>query len=232
MKPDLVYILKDSKVNEEFRYSLRSVEKYAKNYNSVITIGGCVQGITTDKNIFLHQIGATKYDKVNLTLREICLNPLISDNFVLMNDDFFIMKDTDMSKLKYYYRCSMSEYIEIIIERLFQSEYTERLAKAALALEKLNLDTRCFELHIPMLFNKHKLLEIFGVFPGFNGVRSLYGNWYKVRATKMNDCKIFTFGDDFIKDTQFLSTSDGSFRNGAVGEYLRSTFDEPSKFEH
>lgn len=232
MKPDIVYVLKNSTSNEEFRYSLRSLEKNAKNYNKVITIGGMVDGITADVTINITQPGKTKYDRVNILLKEICLNPLIGDDFVLMNDDFFIMKPLDMSKIKPFYRCSMEEYLKIIVESQCPSAYTERLAKASMALESLNLETKCYELHIPMLFNKHKLLEVFGVFTGFNGIRSLYGNYYKIGGQKSDDCKIFTTGDNFIKNSKFLSTTDKTFRVGAVGEYIRSKFPDPCKFEH
>ena len=232
MRPDLVYPLKDSEVNEEFRYSLRSVEKHAKNYGKIITIGGVVKAINPDLAIPLRQTGGTKYDKVNMTFREICLNPEISENFVLMNDDFFIMEDTDMSKLKTYYRCSMADYLQIIIDACCPSSYTERLAKAAMALEMLKLDTKCYELHVPMLFNKHKLLEVIGAFYGFCGTRSLYGNYHKIKAIKSPDCKVFTKGDNFIKDTPYLSTTDASFRLGRVGEYIRDQFKEKSRYEH
>lgn len=231
MKPDLVYVLKDQENNEEFRYSLRSVEKHVENYGKLVTIGGKVRGIKPDVEIPLRQIGGSKYDRVNMTLREICLSPKISTNFVLMNDDFFIMQDLDISKLKNYYRCSMAEYLQIIIDRCWASEYTERLAKSALAMEALHLDTKCFELHIPMMFNKHKLLEIFGVFSGFNGVRSLYGNYHKIKAIKSPDCKIFTKSDNFIHDLPFLSTTDASFRDGEVGNYIRNQFPDKSRFE-
>lgn len=231
MKPDLVYPLKDCQTNEELRYSLRSVEKHAKNYGKVITIGGTVTGIKPDLAIPLRQTGGTKYDKVNMTFREICLNSSISENFVLMNDDFFLMQDVDMSKLKTYYRCSMADYLQIIIDALCPSTYTERLARSSMALELLGFDTKCYELHIPMLFNKHKLLEVIGAFYGFCGTRSLYGNYHKIKATKMQDCKVFTKGEDFVKDLPFLSTTDASFRLGAVGEYIRNQFKEKSKYE-
>lgn len=231
MKPDLVYVIKNTTENEEFRYSLRSVEKHAKNCGKVITIGGKVDGIVTDINIPLRQVGTTKYDRVNTTLKEICLNPLISDNFILMNDDFFLMEDIDMSKLKTYYRCSLQEYLEILVINKARSEYSGRLARAGMALETLNLDTKCYELHVPMLFNKHKLLEVFGVFTGFTGTRTLYGNYHKIKAIKSDDCKIFTKGDDFRKDLPWLSTTDASFRLGKVGEYIRSSFPNKSRFE-
>ena len=231
MNPDLVYILKNTTENEEFRYSLRSVVKHAKNYGKIITIGGQVTGITTDINILLRQVGKTKYDRVNITLKEICLNPLISDNFILMNDDFFLMQDLDMSKLKTYYRCSMQEYLEILVRDKARSEYTGRLARAGMALEALNLPTKCYELHVPMLFNKHKLLEVFGVFTGFTGTRSLYGNYHKIKATKIDDCKVFTKGDNFDKALPWLSTTDASFKLGKVGEYMRSCFPNKTKFE-
>lgn len=231
MKPDLVYILKPSSENEEFRYSLRSVVKHAKNYGKIITIGGQVTGITTDINISLRQVGKTKYDRVNITLKEICLNPLISDNFILMNDDFFLMQDLDMSKLKNYYRCSMKDYLDILVRDNARSEYTNRLARTAMALETLNLDTKCYELHVPMLFNKHKLLEVYGVFTGFCGSRTLYGNYHHLKSTQINDCKIFTKGDDFDKNLPWLSTTDASFKLGKVGKYIRSSFPDKTKFE-
>ena len=232
MKPDIVYVIKDSKQNEEFRYSLRSLDKNGQNYGKVITIGGQVDGITTDVNIFLKQIGKWKYDRVNMTFKEICLNPLISDNFILMNDDFFIMKPLDMSKLKTYYRCSLEEYLEILVRDRASTEYSGRLARAAMALELLELDTKCYELHIPMLFNKHKLLEVFGAFTGFTGTRTLYGNYHKIKATKSDDCKVFTKGDNVPKDSQFLSTTDATFRLGQVGQYIRDSFPDKSRFEH
>jgi hypothetical protein len=232
MKPDLVYVLKDSKTNEEFRYSLRSVVKNVKNYNKIITVGGMVDGIEPDISINIIQPGHTKYDKVNTMLKEICLNPLISENFVLMNDDFFIMDTLDLDKYKPNYRCSLEDYMQIIVDAKAPSIYTMRLAKTTGALNALGLGTKCYELHIPMLFNKHKLLEVFGVFTGFNGIRSLYGNYFKIGGQKINDCKIFTTSDDFVKNTKYLSTTDKSFRVGAVGEYIRSKFPDPSKFEH
>ena len=231
MKPDLVYPLKVSQTNEEFRYSLRSVEKHARNFGKVVTIGGVVSGIKPDLAIPLRQTGGTKYDKVNMTFREICLNPKISDDFVLMNDDFFIMQDIDMSKLTTYYRCSMADYLQIIVDACCPSTYTERLARAAMALDMLKLDTKCYEQHMPMLFNKHKLLEVIGAFYGFCGTRSLYGNYHKIKAIKCPDCKVFTKGDNFTKDSIYLSTTDASFRLGAVGEYIRNQFKEKSKYE-
>lgn len=231
MKPDIVYVLKPSTTNEEFRYSLRSLEKNCTNYNKVITIGGMVDGITPDFAISLGQSGRTKYDKVHFTLKEICLNKQIADDFILMNDDFFIMKPLDMSKLESYYRCSMEEYLDIIIKAKCPSEYTGRLARAAAALELLEYGSKCYELHIPMLLNKHKLLEVFGVFTGFCGTRTLYGNYFNIGGKKINDCKVFTCGDDFAKNSKFLSTTDKSFRLGKVGEYIRSQFPKPSRFE-
>ena len=231
MKPDLVYVLKDQDINEEFRYSLRSVEKHVENYGKLVTIGGKVRGIKPDLEVIVDQIGRTKYDRVNVLLKEICLNPNISENFVLMNDDFFIMEDLDISKIKTYYRCSLPDYIQIIVDAKCPSEYTNRLARACMALDALKLDNKCFELHVPMLFNKHKLLEVFGVFTGFTGTRSLYGNYHKIKAIKSPDCKIFTKSDNFIHDLPFLSTTDASFRDGEVGNYIRNQFPDKSRFE-
>lgn len=233
MKPDIVYVVKQSLDNEELRYSLRSLEaNCGKTCGKVIIIGGKVDGITPDLEINIRQVGSTKYDRVNNLIREACINAEVSDDFILMNDDFFIMKPLDLTKYKNNYRCSMQEYLDIIVENRSASEYTARLCATMVALEAYKLDTKCYELHMPMLFNKHKLLEVFGAFPGFNGMRSLYGNYHKIGGQKVNDCKVFTCEDTFVKNTKFLSTTDKSFRTGAVGEYIRSQFPKPSRFEH
>lgn len=232
MKPDIVYVVKQSLDNEELRYSLRSLEKNGEGYGKVIIIGGQVDGISGDLDISIRQTGQTKYDRVNNLIREVCINAEVSDNFILMNDDFFLMKPIDFSKYKNSYRCSMQEYLDLIVERTNASEYTARLCASMVALEAYKRETKCYELHIPMLFNKHKLLEVFGAFPGFNGLRTLYGNYFKIGGSKVNDCKVFTCGDDFVKSTKFLSTTDKSFRLGKVGEYIRSEFPTPSRFEH
>ena len=126
----------------------------------------------------------------------------------------------------------MTEYLDIIVKSKCPSEYTGRLARATAALELLEYDTNCYEQHIPMLLNKHKLLEVFGVFTGFCGTRTLYGNYFNIGGKKINDCKAFTCGEDFVKNSKFLSTTDKSFRLGKVGEYIRSQFPTPSRFEH
>ena len=47
----------------------------------------------------------------------------------------------------------------------------------------------------------------------------------------MNDVKIQNNNDIPGKDWRFVSTSDGAFKNGRVGDYIRGQFKEPSRYE-
>ena len=69
---------------------------------------------------------------------------------------------------------------------------------------------------------------------GFRRVsfRSAYGNMCKVGGERLqHDAKISGLDAEPDPDDAFLSTSDLSFANGKVGEYIRSQFPDPSRWE-
>ena len=90
-KWDIVYILKNDIDDdiEELRYSLRSLKNFT--YNKVWFAGGQSQKLKPDKALSITQKGNTKWERVCYTLKQICENQEISENFWLFNDDFFVM---------------------------------------------------------------------------------------------------------------------------------------------
>ena len=96
---DIVYFVKDSPENEELKYSLRSVEKNFP-HKHVWFIGGKPKSLEPDKWLPVKQNQVTKWANTSMLLRSACENPEISDDFVLFNDDFFILYPVE--DLPYY----------------------------------------------------------------------------------------------------------------------------------
>jgi hypothetical protein len=231
-KMDLVYIVKDGAENEELKYSLRSVEKNMK-FRKVWIFGGKPVGIEPDEFVPLGQAGETEYERTrNLMYLISSYYPKLSDNFILMNDDFFAMKS--LADLKCAHRGSIYEQIVKVEMKHhnIMNPYTLELRKNVQLLDGAGFDEPLsFELHRPMVFNKDKLSEVLTLFPDATLFRSLYGNYYGLGEERVNDGKItsLSLAPDGEKD--FLSTTETSFKSGKVGEYIRAQFPEQSKYE-
>lgn len=228
---DVVYFCREG-INEELRYSLRSVEKNLDCRN-VWIFGGKPVNIKPDYFVPVKQLGKTKWDKVRDMFVRACLTEDISEDFILMNDDFFIMKKT--SSLEPCYRCSLYEHIVTVEEKFSRkpTNYTLELRKAVRRLKEAGLGTNSYELHIPMIMNRQKLLETMGAFPDVHATRSLYGNYAKIGGRRMDDVKIYdkNVNIDEIDVNEFLSTQDSIWTSSPVVSYIKDEFNERSRFE-
>lgn len=231
-KLDVVYFVKESIVNEELRYSLRSVEKNLA-HNRVWIFGGCPVRIFPDVYVKVRQTGETKWDKVRNMFITACQNKELSENFILMNDDFFVMQPTD--RIEPIYRATLDEHIEII-KRGFggkMSPYAQLLADCEQTLKENQLPTLSYELHTPFIVNKKKFLKMLLQYPEAHCNRTMYGNLYKIGGTQGKDVKVFSYDTklDYM-NCQFLSTDDGICNvNNEFWMWLRSQFRQKSEFE-
>ncbi len=231
---DIVYFVKDSPVNEELRYSLRSVEEHWP-YNRVWFCGGCPDCVRPDKYMRVAQHGVDKWNKVRNMIRQVCENDEITENFWLFNDDFFILKPFDKDIPQY------NGEIEPYIDRIERKHggvsdaYTNRLREAAKTLKHRGYTTLNYEVHKPMLINRKKALEVLDKFPNTPAFRSLYGNYLKIGGINRHDMKVKILDYqkmDLVKtEWDFLSSDDESFANGVVGEFIKDRFNKPSRFE-
>lgn len=228
-KHDIVYILKNDIRPEELKYSLRSVEQNM-TYKAVWFYGGCPAELKPDHYVRLTQHGATKWEKVAETLRVAFSNEDLTENVWLFNDDFFILKklttEQPLVQGSLAYRCQ-----KIKAQAGKPSPYSEQLMKALAALKADGKDRLDYAMHVPMLINRKKGLEVLQRFPGVPMFRSLYGNYWRIGGTLTNDVKITDNESLPGKDWRFVSTSDGSFENGRVGDFIRGQFKEPSSYE-
>jgi hypothetical protein len=192
-KNDLVYILgKESAwLNNELRYSLRSVEKYLKNYRKVFVFGECPHFL--DTNNIIHVPNAdTSHDKaVNIKnkLVAICSHADVSEDFMFFNDDYFLMGDVDASNYEYQYKCDLNHSASIN-----RTIYREHVLSTIDVLKEKGLCLNNFDTHKPIIYNKEKLMGVIFQYRWdrkFNYVmRSLYCNTLGIEGVLAPDCKI------------------------------------------
>lgn len=226
MKYDIIYVVKNDCDGEELKYSIRSVVKNFP-YRKICIVGGCPECLTADILMYDKQTGKTKWEKTMGSFKQALLNEDLTDDVWLFNDDFFVMDR--ITEPKNYFGGTLEKRVIQLRRSIKNSAYTNQLDALKGKLIKMNKDTLSFALHVPMLINRSKALQLFETFPKLQMFRSLYGNYYEIECTYMKDVKIYDL--ESVPNTSIISTSDESFKNGKVGEFIRACFTEPSKYE-
>ena len=239
---DVVYAVKEQPVDEELAYSLRSLQNLP--HDKVVMVGGLPGNIDKSKVTYIHnrQTSKIKYKNTTLNLLRACQDPSISDDFIWMNDDFFILKPVrDPYQELNLARGPIEEVIKRALTRSIKlSNYLNSLKEADRFLkEQLHIQTPIsYELHTPMILNKQKVLEMYKIplvkdTPCMDvAKRSLYGNLYCTNAPFMADVKILAATPFTVRELEtrtFLSTSDKGWAR--VKPYLQRKFALKSPYE-
>jgi hypothetical protein len=231
---DVVYICRDGD-NEELRYSIRSVVKNLKHDN-VWVVGGKPSWYTGN-HIAVDQSGP-KFENARSNMKAIAESEMISDDFILMNDDFFIMQPTN--DVEYFHGGLLSNRISYLYSTYGRSAYLTMLNKTHRYLKSIGiLAPLDYALHIPFVMNKERLSQILDIPISW---RIHYGNLYKVGGTQVSpngdsilDVKIYLRNGklsapiDNSISKKFLSTEDKSFRH--LESMLDAEFPDASPFE-
>lgn len=224
---DVVYLCR-SGPNEELRYSLRSLRFV--EHERVWIFGdppGWVEGVEVIK---IAQ-GSNKYANAQAALLAICSHPEISESFVLMNDDFFALRPTTVNPLHWG---RLDRIVDLYYDaRIKESRYMVYMSRTLAALRALKIKRPlCYELHVPMVFEKAKLASIietsgFGVGLLF---RSMYGNVYRIGGERIEDVKVYARGGMLPEFEEWVSSDDVAFdyvREAA----LEGILGEPGPYE-
>lgn len=227
MKNDVVYILKNDINPNELRYSLRSIcENFS--FNKVWFFGGKPDGIDPDEYVFFSQYGSNKWEKATSVYECIFTTNEITSNFYLFNDDFFVLNPYKQKTP--HVVGTLKNRIDRILAKQ-DSAYANMLIETKELLEMYGCDTLDYGSHTPLLINKQKGFETIQMFGIGKSFRSLYGNYNKIGGVIKPDVKIANLYDLPSRIQPLVSTNDSSFEKGRVGEYLRSRFPNPCKYE-
>lgn len=225
---DVVYNCRTGK-NEELRYSLRSVYDNL-DYDNLWVVGGKPEWYAG--NFVEHNWDPSKEVRERLGFQAIVDTPEIAEDFILMNDDFFVLKQIDQvvnwngGLLKDKVRLYDGIAPVYIYTKLLKETYRY------LVLQGIK-DPLDFEMHTPMVMNKTNLSYIADM-PMLT--RSLYGNMFGVESETHKDVKVYPHGQfnnrtfDMNKETPYLSSMDETFTD-VLNKILKDRFTVPSQYE-
>lgn len=224
---DIVYILgTGSRYNDdEIRYSLRSLINLP--HDNVYVIGekpdffsDNVIHIPAEDPFDVKQKNA--FHKLTIA----CNTKEISDDFILMNDDFFILKPVD--DVPHYYKRSLEDSIKYHISE--KGDYYEAMVHTFNLLKKKGKD---FSHHSPFVYNKKRLLTLLKKeYGGTVHLRTLYANKSKIEGIQRKDVKVRDKKDfEEMKNGDIISTDDLSFGSNRFQNIIKSLFPKKCKYE-
>lgn len=226
---DVVYPLKLQAPGgyQELRFSLRTLRNLP--HDKVFVIGGCPSWIKDVVHIPTDQ-KFRKYQNLCLNIETACKCEYISDPFIVMNDDFMVMKPVE--GIGHHWR----EPLDAAVERYQKhsprmSEWLKGLLAVQEECERRGIKNPVsYELHIPMVVHKGPMLEALQAIPHGPVWRTIYGNIAQLGGTQRGDIKIRDRQRP-LPDNEFVSTDDDSFPFGAAGKEIRRLFKDKSPYE-
>lgn len=236
---DIIYPLKAESFNdfEELKFSLRSIDKYLHDYAKIWIIGEKLPSwIKNVEQIKIKDTNVYRSQNVTAKLVAVCEHAAITDEFLLMNDDFFFNHTRVAPEYPYFHK----GLIEDSLKTMSLSGYYRMLENTVKILKRKGFGTRHFGIHLPMRMRKDSLAFILQdidwmVNNGYS-VRCLYGNILSLEATFLKDPKIYNPLDDVqtikMKTWNYdcFSTNERAF-NEVMVKFLSEKFPEKSQYE-
>ena len=229
---DVVIPYKKGRSTEELRFCLRSVEKNFPFIGRVFIIGELPEWASDE---IIHIPSEQRHDKstnVKASHRIAANDERISDNFILMNDDMFVMRE--LQEIPLWHGTTMSEFFALFGTKVPNSYYTD-LIKRTLSIVPHDLPH--WELHTPMVLNKSKLkyaLDLTEVMRTMS--RTIYGSLYlHGKGEYHQDVKIYQVSgsknwQNMPRFDTFVSSDDSTFEH-VIMPVLIKMFPTKSKYE-
>jgi hypothetical protein len=199
--------------NIELRLSLRSLE-LGKNIDRVFIVGNKPEFIKNVEYIWVEDKEQWWENAFNKT--KAAIKAGISQDFLLMNDDFFMLEEFDALKYPFYYRGELPLQAD--------RQYTEVLLNTRKILEKEGYKTKHFGVHCPIRINGEKYLTLEKYFTSPVSARCLYGNIFIKGARKVKDGK-----GNFDSSTKCYSSK--TWIDDDTLKILKEKFSKPSRWE-
>lgn len=230
MAVDVVYPLGKGSIynNFELRMSLRSIEKNISGVGNIYIVGEKPHWI---KNVVhlqaddLYRIPDRNImHKVNIA----CKNPSVSDEFLFLNDDHFILRPFRAPDFPFFYSESMSEHVR----RRRGDGYGIRVKNSLEYLNARKLPSKYYDTHTPILYKKKAFIEhvvekLDWNIPHGYVLKSIYANSINVDGVQMDDKK---GGEAPSKKVAIFSTK--PYIRTALQRWLTEQFPTQSAFEN
>lgn len=206
--------------DNELRYSLRSIEKNCPG--DVTIVGYCPRWVKNVQHVPFNPVDGTKLS------REYCAMlgamPYVPNEFVFMNDDFFIMEP--MTDVGLFHQGPLRRMIKfaLIDNPTGEDLYTEARLKTLDVLQEYCKEPNDYDLHVPMPLLRDLVYQCAMLFPFWDGMqfRTIYGTVAGSQGEEIADVK-----NEWGKP--FFST--GSTVSDEHKKKLDIAFPNPSRFE-
>lgn len=188
---DVLYVLGSGSLynNDEIKQSVKLLKKHTK-FNKLWIIGEPVEIKGVDYTFIPFTETSTRTNNVFRKIVEVCSNYDISENFLYMMDDVFIIKDIDIENYPLYHSGDLKDYPPI-------NNYNIELNNTKKFLIKNKKPFLHFGVHCPIVYNKKKILELDEFYwQEVNKInnqlnpRILYGNYTNGNKVFTRDCKL------------------------------------------
>ena len=232
---DLLYILGSGTVwdNNEIRFSLRSAEKNIKDLEKVFIVGEKPDWLQNIEHLPLADLYKIKWRNAYAKVSRACMSPFLSADFLLMNDDFFILKPITGADYPFYFSSILTKNASY-----YKTKFLTTPQQTATLLPLHVKDVRNFAVHRPVRFNKQKYLDM----PRFDlamtgfSPRSFYCNFYGVPGVQCADKTLSPLmtEKDFDRacaDRTDISVFSATARSPIFQNWIQKMFPEPSKYE-
>lgn len=228
--------------NEELKLFLRSLERYCTGWRTLWIAGELVPFVRNSdrvQNVFVREnAGAPKDARIALKQFAALRDLPISEDVVLMNDDYVFTKPVDLSSIPVFRKAQNLQSSA----RSRSDEYGKVLMETHLYLKNLGFDSENFDSHMPCRVSRSAYL---GMETHWNAskdskqgfvVRSLYHNVQKTQSVECLDMKIYhadggpTAIERQVKDRWVFSYDDLAVERG-IKPYMQKHFPDKSIFE-
>lgn len=243
---DILYVVKNSRNNEELKYSLRSLQRFGDGYWRIyIVIDKCPSWIDTQKVTVLERpITYYKERDIMDSIVYACQNTDISQDFIFYNDDFYLNAPINFQNYPVYTRSyDLHHYVWADTRvHLRWRRYTRIIERTYHALYNRGLPILTYDLHVPMVFNRTLFPEVMQSYDwedpmrlGFT-FRSIYGNTLGLPAVPISDVKLdkvvsYNGLVRWLEKQRFFSSGDNSESRRQIFDYLGRKFPDPSIWE-
>ncbi len=234
MDKDIVYILRTDPrfyKNDDIKYSLRSLDKNFKGKGKVFIVGGRPNWINVNTVTHIYAEDKERNKLLNAINKILiaCKDKRISEDFILMNDDFLFLKETN--DIKSYNIGTIEEMKRN--HRTKGGYYYKAICDTLEILQSKNMSTISYEAHYPIVINKNNFIKTIKETGKIAYLfRSFYGNRYIKESKKIKDFKVFNHNQFFKgKEREFMSLSDEIEKYPSMKEWYSRIFKEKSKYE-
>jgi hypothetical protein len=227
---DVLYPVRKGDWNDELRYSLRSLQNI--KHDRVFLVGykpsWAVNVIT-----FPREQKESKYLNANKNLIWAADHAELSDPFLLLNDDFYIMQRV-RGRMPMLHMGPVEKVIDRYRKLHHTGVYWRGMKDTFQLCRSLGMiHPLSYELHVPMILYKGPLQEAWdkGNHLPVCHIRTLYGNVAGVGGTATEDCKVYSAPAKGFEQWPFLSSTDNLHANSPIRKLLEERFPDRSPYE-